>query len=63
MATHIINKINCRLRFLYRQNKFFDISLRRLLRNVMIQPLIQSLIMHVTLGTLTLKRRLQTAQN
>ena len=38
MATHVINKINSRLKFLYRQNKFLDITLRRLLCNAMIQP-------------------------
>ena len=38
MATHVINKINSRLRFLYRQNKFLDIPLRRLLCDKMIQP-------------------------
>ena len=29
MATHVMNKLNSRLRFLYRQNKFLDIPLRR----------------------------------
>ena len=38
MATDVINKINSRLRFLYRQNKFLDIPLRRLLCDKMIQP-------------------------
>ena len=38
MATHVINKVNSRLPFLYRRNNFLDISLRRLLRNIMIQP-------------------------
>ena len=38
MAIHVINKVNFRLRFLYRQNKFLDIPLRRLLCNAMIQP-------------------------
>ena len=28
MATHVINKVNSRLRFLYRQNKFSEIPLR-----------------------------------
>ena len=37
MATHVINKVNSRLRFLYRQNKLLDIPLRRLLCNAMIQ--------------------------
>ena len=38
MANHVINKVNFRLRFLYRQNKFLDIPLRRLLCNAMIKP-------------------------
>ena len=38
MAIHVINDVNSRLRFLYRQNKFLDIPLRRLLLcNAMIQ--------------------------
>ena len=31
MATHVINKVNSRLRFLHIQNKFLDIPLHRLL--------------------------------
>ena len=38
MATRVINKVNSRLRFLHRPNKFLDIPLRRLLCNTMIQP-------------------------
>ena len=38
MALHVLNKINSRLRFLYRQNRFLNKPLRRLLCNVMIQP-------------------------
>ena len=38
MATHVRNKVNYRLSFLYPQNKFLDISLRRLLHNAMVQP-------------------------
>ena len=34
---HVINKINFRLWFLYCQNRFFDVPLRRLLSNAMIQ--------------------------
>ena len=37
MATHVINKVNSRLRFLYQRKKFLDISLRRLLCNAMMQ--------------------------
>ena len=38
MATHVINRVNSKLRLLYRQNKLLDIPLRRLLCNAMIQP-------------------------
>ena len=38
MAIHIIKKVNSRLRFLYRQNRFLNFPLRRLLCNAMIQP-------------------------
>ena len=38
MATHVINKVNSRLRFLYRQNKFLNIPLCRLVCNAMMQP-------------------------
>ena len=38
MAIHVINKINSRLRFLYRQNRFLNFPLSRLLCNAMIQP-------------------------
>ena len=37
MAIHVINKINSRLRFLYRQNRFLNFPLRRLQCNAMIQ--------------------------
>ena len=37
MAIDVINKINSRLRFLYRQNRFLNFPLRRLLYNIMIQ--------------------------
>ena len=37
MATRV-NEVNSRLRFLYRQNKFLDIPIRRLLCNAMAQP-------------------------
>ena len=39
MAIHVINKINSRVRFLYRQNRFFSFSLSILLCNAMNQPL------------------------
>ena len=37
MATHVINKVNSRLTFLSRQNKFLGIPLHRLLCNALIQ--------------------------
>ena len=37
MALHVLNKINSRLRFFYRQNRFLCKPLRRLLCNAMIQ--------------------------
>ena len=38
MATKMLGKINAKLRFLYRKNKFLTPSLRRLLCNALIQP-------------------------
>ena len=39
MAVNVIDKINSRLKFLYRQNRFLTPNLRRLLCNALIQPL------------------------
>ena len=38
MALKVINKINSRLKFLHRKNKFLTPTLRRLLCNALIQP-------------------------
>ena len=38
MALKVINKINSRLRFLYRKNRFFSPPVRRLLCNSLMQP-------------------------
>ena len=38
MAVRAIQKINSRLRFLYRKNRFLDLPLHKLLCNVLIQP-------------------------
>ena len=38
MALKVINKINSRLKFLHRKNKFLTPALRRLLCNALIQP-------------------------
>ena len=39
MALNVIDKVNSRLKFLHRQNRFLIAPLRRLLRNALIQPL------------------------
>ena len=38
MVLKVINKINLRLKFLHRKNKFLTPALRRLLCNALIQP-------------------------
>ena len=38
MALKVINKINSRLKFLHRKNKFLTPALRRLLCNALVQP-------------------------
>ena len=38
MALNVISKLNTRLKFLYRKNKFLSPQLRRLLCNALIQP-------------------------
>ena len=64
MAIHVINKVNSRLRFLYRQDKFLDIPLRRLLCNALIQPYFDYACnaWYPNLNK-NLKTRLQAAQN
>ena len=64
MANHVLNKVNSRLKFLYRQNKFLDIPLRRLLCNAMIQPFFDYACnaWYPNLNK-KLKTRLQAAQN
>ena len=64
MALQVIKKINTRLRFLYRKNRFLSLPLRRLLCNAIIQP-------HFDYGcsawypslNKSLKKKLQTLQN
>ena len=60
----VINKVNYRLRFLYQQNKFLGISLRRLLFNAMIQLFFDYACnaWYPNLN-INLKTRLQAAQN
>ena len=38
MALNVVNKINNKLKFLYRKNSFLTPALRRLLCNALIQP-------------------------
>ena len=64
MATKVIGKINGRIKFLYRKNKFLNSSLRRLLCNALVQP-------HFDYAcsawypnlTQNLNKKLQTTQN
>ena len=64
MATKVLGKINTKLRFLYRKNKFLTTGLRRLLCNSLIQP-------HLDYAcsawyqnlTQKLQKKLQTSQN
>ena len=64
MALSVINKINNKLKFLYRKNRFLTSTLRRLLCNALIQP-------HFDYAcsawypnlTKKLKNRIQTSQN
>ena len=64
MALHVINTVNSRLKFLYRQNKFLSIPLRRLLCSAMIQPFFDYACnaWYPNLNK-KLKTRLQAAQN
>ena len=64
MAIHVINKINSRLRFLYRQNRYLNIPIRRLLCNALIQPFFDYACnaWYPNINK-RLKTRLQAAQN
>ena len=64
MALHVINKVNARLKFLYRQSKFLTKNLRRSLCNAMIQPFFDyaSSVWYPNVNV-NLRNRLQTAQN
>ena len=63
-AIHVINKINSRLRFFYRQNRFLSFPFRRLLCNAMIQTLFEYACnaWYPSINE-NLKVRLQAAQN
>lgn len=64
MALHVINKINGKIKFLYRQSSFLNKDLRRLLCNSLIQPHFDyaSTVWYPNL-TKVLKKKLQFAQN
>ena len=64
MALHILNKVNTKLKFLYRKNKFLSPALHRLLCNAIIQShfdyACSAWFPNVNLA---LKKKLQTTQN
>ena len=64
MALHVINKVNSKLKFLYRKKKFLSPALRRLLCNALIQPHFDYACSawYPSLNK-ALKNKLQTAQN
>ena len=64
MALYVINKINSKIRFLYRKNNFLSPALRRLLCNALIQPHFDYACSawYPNLNK-ALKNKLQTAQN
>ena len=64
MALHVLNKVNSKIKFLYRKNKFLSPALRRLLCNAIIQPHFDyACLAWFPNLNLALKKRLQTAQN
>ena len=64
MALSVLNKVNAKLKFLYRKNKFLTPALRRLLCNALIQPHFDYACpaWYPNLKK-ALKTKLQTAQN
>ena len=64
MTLHLVHKINSRLRFLHRNNRYLTQSLRRLLCNSLIQPHLDyaSLCWFPNL-TEKFKKKVQVAQN
>ena len=64
MAHKVISKINARLRFLHRKNKYITLNLRRLLCNALIQPHFDYACSSWYPNLLKkLKNRIQTSQN
>ena len=64
MANKVINKVNARLKFLHRKNKYLTPNLRRLLCNALIQPYFDYACSawYPNLSK-KLKNRIQTLQN
>ena len=64
MAKHAMGKINGKLKFLYRQQKYLNYSLRRLLANALVQPHFDYACLawypNLNIG---LKTKIQTMQN
>ena len=64
MALNVIDKVNSRLKFLHRQNRFLTPPLRRLLSNALIQPLFDyACTAWFSNLSKRLKLRLQASQN
>ena len=64
MALNVINKINSKLKFLYRKNKFLTPHLKRMLSNALIQPHFDyACAAWYPQLTLNLKKRIQVVQN
>ena len=64
MALNVMDKVNSRLKFLHRQNRFLTLSLRRLLINALIQPLFDyARTAWFSNLSKRLKLRLQASQN
>ena len=64
MALNVIDKVNSRLKFLHRQNRFLTPPLRRLLCNALIQPLFDyACTAWFSNLSKRLKLRLQASQN
>ena len=64
MALPVVNKINNKLKFLCRENRFLTPTLRRLLCNALIQPHFNYACSAWYLNlTKKLKNRIQTSQN
>ena len=64
MCLKVIEKINTKLRFLYRKNKFLTPTLRRMLCNAIIQPHFDYACLTWYSGlTIALKNKIQIMQN